>query len=120
MAKYETYRRGSGIVKQGDIICVDLDPTKGHEQGKKRPALVISNEKYHKRVNLVVICPITSKINHFPLHVMLPETLKTKGEVKCEQVRTIDINARNYSKIETAPQEVIREVFDIVFGIIEI
>ena len=31
------------IPKQGDIVYVDLDPTKGHEQRGTRPAIVISN-----------------------------------------------------------------------------
>jgi mRNA interferase MazF len=107
------------MLKQGDIIFVDLDPIKGHEQGNKRPALVISNEKYNKRVNLIVVCPITSTINNFPLHVKLPDSLKTKGEIKCEQVRAVDINAREYKIIETVPLQVLREAIDIVYGSIE-
>ena len=33
--------------KQGDIVYIDLDPTKGHEQAGKRPCLVISNNDYY-------------------------------------------------------------------------
>ena len=47
-------------LKQGNIIYMNFDPTKGHEQEGYRPALVVSNDDYNeickgKSFSLVVI-----------------------------------------------------------------
>lgn len=47
--------------KQGDIILVNF----GFSEGiglKKRPALIISNDKYHKSRQEVIIMPITHNV----------------------------------------------------------
>ncbi|WP_258183559.1 type II toxin-antitoxin system PemK/MazF family toxin [Enterococcus mundtii] len=46
------------MVKQGDIIFIDLDPTKGIELAKKRPCVIISNDNYNKIFNTVLVMPI--------------------------------------------------------------
>ena len=35
------------MVKQGDIIKINFNPSVGHEEGKFRPALVVSNDDYN-------------------------------------------------------------------------
>jgi len=48
------------IPKQGDIIKMDFNPTKGHEQQGRRPALVVSNASYNKFARgVAIVCPIT-------------------------------------------------------------
>ena len=37
-----------------------LDPVKGHEQAGTRPVLVISNEPFNRRADLVTVLPLTS------------------------------------------------------------
>ena len=47
---------------RGSIWLVDPDPTIGHEQGKKRPCLILSANEYHQGSSkLAIIAPITSK-----------------------------------------------------------
>ncbi len=48
------------IPKQGDIVLLDFNPTKGHEQNGKIPAIVISNNIFNKNTRRVIVCPITS------------------------------------------------------------
>jgi len=105
--------------RQGDIIKLDLDPTKGHEQKGFRPVLVVSNEEFNTKTNLILICPISSTNNGFPMHVKLENT-STTGEIKCEQVKAIDPKARPYTFIETVPKKVLVEVVDIVYGSVRI
>ncbi|WP_258082443.1 type II toxin-antitoxin system PemK/MazF family toxin [Enterococcus mundtii] len=46
------------MVKQGDIIFIDLNLTKGNELAKKRPCVIISNDNYNKIFNTVLVMPI--------------------------------------------------------------
>ena len=64
------------IPKQGDIVYLDFNPIKGHEQKGNRPVIVISNNVFNKYTKMVVVCPITSNIKNFPTHYNLEDTKK--------------------------------------------
>jgi mRNA interferase MazF len=80
--------------KRGAIWFVSLKPAVGHEIGKTRPALVISNDRNNLFSETVTVLPITAKIEKiYPFEVFLPgeEThLPKDSKVKCNQIRTID------------------------------
>jgi mRNA interferase MazF len=105
--------------EQGDIILLDFDPQTGHEQKGRRPAYVASNKDFHNLTNLAIVCPITSNIKGFPLHVPLDEETETSGVIMCEQVKSLDLKARRASYVEKAPRHIADEVFDILYGSIE-
>lgn len=108
------------MVKQGDVIKVDFDPQKGHEQAGYRPAIVISNNIYNERTGLVLACPITNNTKSFPLHIELPSNMETSGAVLCEHVRALDINKRGYKVIEKSPAGFLKKVIHIIKAEIEI
>ncbi|MBF4696070.1 type II toxin-antitoxin system PemK/MazF family toxin [Fusibacter ferrireducens] len=110
----------SYIPNQGDIVYLDFDPQAGHEQKGRRPALVVSNFTYNKLTRMALVCPITNTNRHFPLHVALNSKTRTSGFIMCEQVKALDINFRNAEFFEHLPADVMQEVFDIIYGIIEI
>ncbi|MCL2007362.1 MAG: type II toxin-antitoxin system PemK/MazF family toxin [Treponema sp.] len=105
--------------KQGDIIIIDFDPQSGHEQKGRRPALVVSNEQFHKRTNLALVCPITKSKSGFPMHIKLDKRTKITGEIMCEQAKCLDIAARNASFSETAPEDILNNAIDIICAIVE-
>lgn len=105
-----------GMPKQGDIILVSFDPSKGHEQRKTRPALVISSDKFNDRCNgLTMVCPIAHG-NDFPLNIAIPETeeLKTGGKVLCAQLRTLDIKKRGWRYLEHVSDTFMSYILDVV------
>lgn len=62
------------ISKQGDIVFIDSNPTKGHEQSGKRPAIALSKYLINSYTNMVLFCPITSSTKDFPTHYKLEDT----------------------------------------------
>ena len=107
------------MVKQGDIIKIDLDPTKGHEQAGYRSALVISNNFFNQKTNMIICCPITNTTRPFPLHVSLDSRTQTTGNILCEHVKSLDLSARSYRVVESLPRDLLEQVIDIVFSEIE-
>lgn len=107
------------MVNQGDIIRVNLNPNKGHEQSGFRPAIVISNNFFNQHCNMTIVCPITNTNNNYPLHIPLNNKTKTTGVVLCEHIRSLDLNSRGYTFVEHAPEEIINEVINVVFAEIE-
>ena len=49
------------IPRRGDIVWINFDPQAGHEQANERPALVLSDEQYNRRLRLAIMCPITTR-----------------------------------------------------------
>ena len=88
------------IPKQRDIVFVDFNPTKGHEQTGIRPAVVISTDIFNQYTKMVILCPITSNDKEFPTHYKLEDTKKVHGSVLCERVRSVDYEIRNLKFVE--------------------
>ena len=107
-------------LKQGDIIKLDFNPQSGHEQAGYRPALVVSNEVFHQKTNLVIVCPISNTPNDFPLHVKLDDRTTTTGSVLCQHIKSLDVVSRSYVFVEHLPDDILQEVFDIIYGEIEL
>lgn len=105
--------------KKGDIVYLNFNPQKGHEQQGRRPAIVITNDLYNKMCNLTFVCPITTTDNKHPFHVPLNHQTKTHGVILCEQLKALDLTKRDAKYEETAPREIIDEVVDIIKGFIE-
>lgn len=94
-----------GKCLSGSIIYIDLGKSnEGHEENKSRPALVISGDKFNKYCNMTFIVPI-SHANNYPLHIDLPNGIKTTGKVLCEHIRSVDLNAREWKLVETLNTE---------------
>jgi len=108
------------IPKQGDIIKMDFEPTKGHEQQGWRPAVVVSNASYNAFSNgIAMVCPITNTDRGFPLHPKLDDRTKTTGVVMTNQVKALDLTQRRAEFIEEMPADILAEVCDIVSGFSE-
>lgn len=108
------------IPEQGDIITLEFDPQVGHEQKGRRPAMVVSNNIFNDFTKMAMVCPITNSNRSFPLHVALDDRTATTGVVMCEQIKALDISARNALFKEKSPQDIMEEVVDIIYGFIEI
>ena len=108
------------MVKQGDIIKINFNPNKGHEQAGYRPALVVSNNIYNNQTKMAIVCPITNTIKRFPLHIELDNRVETTGAILCEHVRAMDIYERGYKYIEKLPEDLLRRVSEIIGFEIEV
>jgi len=82
------------IPERGDVIWLTFDPQAGHEQAGRRPALVLSPASYNGRVGLLLVCPITSRVKHYPFEVQIPPGFPVNGVILADQVKNLDWLAR--------------------------
>ena len=80
---------------------------------------MISNASHSRVSNMIIICPITNSDRKSPVHVCL-HGMETTGFVMCDQVRVVDIRAREYKIIETVDDDILWEICDIVQGLIDV
>ena len=78
---------------RGEVWEVDLSPTRGHEQAGRRPALVVSTDRFnHGPAGLVVVLPMTTRAKGIALLVELepPEGgVRETSFVKPEDIRSV-------------------------------
>lgn len=95
--------------RRSEIWRADLDPVRGHEQGRSRPVLVVSADTFNAGPSgLVVVCPLTTRARGVQLHVPIrpPEGgLSELSFVLTDQIRAISnerLSARVGSLSRTA------------------
>lgn len=107
---------------RGDVWYVNLDPVQGHEQGGRRPALVISDDKLnHGPAGLVVVIPITTTDKRIPSHFRVepPEGgLTSTSFIKCEDIRSISTArlANRAGRVSQATMTQVEELVLILLG----
>lgn len=95
--------------KRGDIVWLEFDPQKGKEIQKTRPALTISPHSYHLKTGLGLFMPITSKIKGYPFEVIIDQD-EIQGAVLCDQIRSLDWQARKAKFVTSLPSSILDEV----------
>jgi mRNA interferase MazF len=113
-------KSGDYCPEAGDLVWIDLDPTLGHEQSGRRPAIVLSPRVYNAAAGLCVICPITSRVRDYPFEAMLPESAGIRGVVLADQPRSISWEKRPIKHAGHVPDAVLTEVRErlaALFGI---
>ena len=94
---------------RGDVVWVDLDPTKGHEQSGKRPAVVLSPQPYNRATGLAIMCPLTSQVKGYPFEVPV-RAGKIDGVALVDHVRSLDWKVRHTKKISALSEEALHEM----------
>ena len=76
---------------QRDVWFADLDPVEGHEQGGRRPVVVLSVDAI-AQLKLAVVVPLSTTDRGWPLHLPIdpPEAaLRERSYAMPEMVRSI-------------------------------
>jgi mRNA interferase MazF len=104
-------------VRRGDIVIVDLNPTRGSEQrGTNRPCVVIQNDVGNQYSPTTIVAPFTTQfdpddIYPFEVEVRSSNTGLTHDSVAdLSQIRVVDIDKRVQKNIGSVPDEKMAEI----------
>ncbi|WP_457745120.1 type II toxin-antitoxin system PemK/MazF family toxin [Sulfurimonas sp.] len=79
--------------KRGDIVVVNLNPKKGDEVGKIRPAVIISGDDENCILDTVVLLPLSTVLieDMLPYRMRIPARAKLRKEsdILINQIRTL-------------------------------
>lgn len=85
-------------MRRGDICTVNLEPVRGSEADKRRPAVIVSNDGANTTAarlgrGVITVVPVTSNVRRiYPFQVLLPAEecgLRQDSKAQAEQVRSI-------------------------------
>ena len=83
----------SYVPDAGDIIWLEFSPQVGREQMGHRPALVLSPASYNSKTNLMLCCPLSTKIKGYPFEVLIGEDQSSVA--LADQIKSLDWKVRN-------------------------
>lgn len=107
-------------MRRGDICVIDLDPARGTEARKSRPAVIVSNDGANTTATrlgrgVVTVVPVTSNVERvYPFQVLLPAVLtglSVDSKAQAEQVRSVDVE-RVQRQVGTVPPELMNQLDD--------
>jgi mRNA interferase MazF len=87
-------------MRRGEIVTVTLDPGRGAEASKTRPAVIVSNDAANATATrlgrgVITVVPVTSNTARiYPFQVLLPARqtgLRHDSKAQAEQVRSIAV-----------------------------
>ncbi len=81
----------------GDIVWLDFNPQRGHEQAGRRPAVVLSPKAYNAKAGLLVCVPVTNQLKGYPFEVVLGGAGAT-GAALADQLKSLDWQTRNVER----------------------
>ncbi|MDY6770232.1 MAG: type II toxin-antitoxin system PemK/MazF family toxin [Candidatus Nanohaloarchaea archaeon] len=101
-------------LRRGDIIIVDLEPTKGSEQGKIRPGLVVQNDAGNRNAATTIIAPLTTKGEAgYPFTVALEAgegNIDRDSVILLNQLRTVSVPHRVRNRVGSLDEARMQEV----------
>jgi len=107
------------VPERGDLVIMDFDPQAGHEQAKRRPALVLSTAAFNTAFGLALVAPVTSKARGHAFEVPLPDGAAVYGVVLTHQLKSLDWRARRTDIVGHAPDMVTASVVDLLKTILD-
>ena len=109
---------------RGDVCVVDLDPTRGHEQAKVRPCIVVSDDRFNRSGSgLVVVVPLTSVSRDVPWHVFVAPGdggVRQDSWAMVDQLRTVSrerLLGDPWSRVSPAVLSQIHERLRLLLGL---
>lgn len=92
----------------GDVVWIDFDPQAGHEQAKRRPAVVLTPKAYNEKTSLFICVPLSTKIKGYPFEVLI-EGDKDSVALS-DHVKSLDWNARRAEYKTKVSQDELKEI----------
>ena len=103
-------------LKQGDLIWINFNPSRGHEQKGKRPAIIISAEDFNTRSTVVYVCPISNTAKQYPYHVKLPKVAEISGSVLCQHMKSMDLSERGFEYIGSVSEDFMNNLLSVILS----
>lgn len=111
-------------MRRGEIRLVDLEPVRGSEADKRRPAVIVSNDGANEMASrlgrgVVTVVPVTSNTARIhPFQVLLPagaSGLDRDSKAQAEQVRSVDVErvGRAIGRLPSALQDALDDALRV-------
>lgn len=96
-------------LRRGEVWWIAFDPTQGSEVTKRRPAVIVSNDRSNRYLDRVQVVPLTSNTDRVYVSECLVTLKQQPGKAMADQVRTVSTD-RLDGRISTLSDDEMRAV----------
>jgi mRNA interferase MazF len=112
-------------MKQSEVWLIDLDPTKGAEIQKKRPAIIVNDDGLGK-LPLKIVVPITDWKEHYSIAPWMVKIepnnfngISKTSAIDCFQIRSLS-QERLIRKLGTIDIDTLHEIKEAISKVLNI
>ncbi len=107
------------IIHRGEVWWVDLDPTRGSEIQKTRPAVVLTADALNRARRTVVVVPLSTGPTPRPPIVVATTSLSAGSVAVCDQLRAVDKSrmTRRIGQLAPADLRAVEDGVRVVLGL---
>ena len=100
------------------LYWAQLDPTRGSASANIRPVVVVSPDEMNRRLETVVVCPLTSQLHPQWASRVHCTCDGIASEIAVDQIRTVSKSRlkRSLGKIEPAAAQELRQTIALLYA----
>ena len=106
-------------LKRGDVVWVNLDPTRGAEIKKRRPCVIASLSVLNDQRLTVVVVPLSGSSTPRPPLVVAVPSAGAESNARIDQIRAVDKSrvVGAIGKLSSADMEAVAQGLRTVLGL---
>ena len=109
--------------RRGEIWLIDLGEPIGREQGRQRPALVVSSDEWNRHAGVITVLPLTRTKHGLPTRLEIEpdrdDGLDETSYARCEDIRSVS-ERRLVHRVGTVDMRTMQEAGAIIRTFLEI
>lgn len=107
----------SSRVSRYGLYWAQLDPTRGSEIAKTRPVVVVSPDEMNRRLETVVVCPLTSQLHPSWASRVQCTCDGMPSEIAVDQIRTVSKSRlkRSLGRIDAVAAQELRQAIALLY-----
>jgi mRNA interferase MazF len=102
----------TAALRRGDVLLIELDPTRGSEIRKTRPCVIVSPDDLNLHLKTLLVAPLTTGAHPYPFRVACRFAGKS-GHIVIDQVRSID-RERVVKRLGSLSPGTLRRVLEVL------
>ena len=107
--------------RQGDIVLVNFNPTKGEEIPKIRPAIIVSRNDQNMELDVIIVVPLSAKtlkgLEPFRISIAKRGALKNDSDALTYHIRAIS-KRRVIEKIASVSEQELQKIKQAICEVI--
>lgn len=105
-------------MRRYEIRWVALDPTRGSEMAKTRPAVIVSLDVLNRQLETVTVCPLTSVLHPSWRSRLQVRCGRRPAEIAVDQIRTVSKSrlGRKIASLSADEAATLRRILTEMYG----
>ena len=105
-------------MRRYEVFWATLDPVRGAEMGKTRPAVIVSRDALNERLGTVTVCPLTTRLHPTWRSRLGVRVARQNAEVAVDHIRALSTSrlGKKLGKLSDSDARALRRLITEMYG----